>query len=86
MTKYVIMNKPTGRYYVSSGAKSVDPFDPIYAKVFPNLRSARAAFQWFDQNFLDTSDRDPKKWVMEPWDPAIFEATVNVTVGNEVKE
>lgn len=86
MTKYVIMNKPNGRYYVSSASSSVDHFDPNYAKVFPTMRSARAAFQWFDQAFLDTSDRDPANWIMEPWDPAIFEATITVSVGKEVEK
>jgi len=83
---YILMNKPNGRFYVSSKSTAVDPFDPNYAKVFPTMRSARAAFQWFDQNFLDTSDPDPGKWVMEPWDPAIFEADVSIALGKEVEE
>jgi len=83
---YIIMNKPTGRFYVSSKSSSVDHFDPNYAKVFPTIRSAHAALQWFDQNFLDTSDPDPTKWTRKSWDPAIFEAEVKVVVSKEVEE
>ena len=41
----------TGRqYYTSSNANIVDPTDIQYAKVFPTMRSAKAAAQWAGPN------------------------------------
>lgn len=81
---YVLMNKATRRFYVSSASQKVDPYDPVYAKVFPTLRSAKQAMQWFGPSWLDTSDPDPSKWIQELWDPGIFEIQTQITVKNEV--
>lgn len=85
MTKYVIMNKATGRFYVSSSSSKVDHYDPSYAKVFPTMRSAKQAMKWFNQSLLNTNDPDPAKWTYEPWDPGIFEAQTTIVVGNQVE-
>ena len=38
------------RYYTSSSAKTVDPTDIQYAKLFPNERSVKQALQWAGEN------------------------------------
>lgn len=44
-------------YYVSSAAKSVDPTDIQYAKLFPSMRSAKQA--WID------ASQNPKYYEVE---------------------
>ena len=81
---YVLMNKANGRFYVSSASRKVDPYDATYAKIFPTMRSAKQAMQWFNQGFLDTGDANPANWTYEPWDPGIFEVQTQVVVKHEV--
>jgi hypothetical protein len=58
-------------YYTSSKAKSVDPTDVQYAKLFPNERSVRAAVQYLQQ----TGETNTK----------VFEVETSVTVLGEVE-
>jgi hypothetical protein len=37
-------------FYVSSAAKNVDPKNPIFAKFFPTLKSAKQAISWAGSN------------------------------------
>lgn len=84
MTKYVIKNKATGRFYVSSKANGVDPFDIHFAKIFPTLRSARAAMPHFDQWYRNPTTGNFENEYPKGWQPTVFEVETQVLLKDEV--
>lgn len=84
MTKYVIMNKASGRFYTSSKAKTVDLFDIHYAKIFPTVNSAKSAMQWFDTWYRNPITEEYENEYPKGWKPAIFEVETKVVLGNQV--
>ena len=85
MTKYVIMNRKTGRFYTSSKSKKVDPFDIHYAKIFPTVQSAKSAMQWFDTFYLNLEAGEwENEYDTKGWQPRIFEVETKVVLGNQI--
>jgi hypothetical protein len=79
------MNKITGRFYTSSKAKAVDPFDITYAKVFPTTRSAKAALQWFDRYFRNPATEEYEHDSSKDWDPAVYEVETKIILKDQVE-
>lgn len=85
MSKYVIMNRATGRYYTSSKANEVDPFDIHYAKIFPSLRSAKSAIQWFDTFFRNPETKEYEDEYDKGWQPTVYEVETQIILKKPVK-
>lgn len=85
MTKYVIMNKKSGRFYTSSKSKKVDPFDIHFAKVFPTIQSAKSAIGWFDLYYYDPEHGYINEYETAGWQPAIFEVETQVILGKQAR-